>query len=166
VFERGQHGEKEVALPHDRFLGLVPLFVRLGTSVPNVAMPATSNSTISVSRCRVAKPSAKADDHCFSEDSEAASVFDAAMSRTESRRQRLRVGPVPSPRYSGERVRVRGSSNVKITHGSPRKFRDLFSVNHQEFDEMLPLNGSGKKTPHPNPLPGVPGRGDTRHSSP
>ena len=136
-----------MALPHDRFLGLVPLFVRLGTSVPNVAMPATSNSTISVSRCRVAKPSAKADDHYFSEDSEAASLFHAAMTLTESHRKRLRVGPVPSPRYAGERVRVRGSSNVKITRGRPRKFSDLFSVNHRRFDKMLPLNGSGKKTP-------------------
>ena len=65
--------------------------------------------------------------------------------RTESHRQRLRVGPVLSPRYFGARVRVRGSSDVRITGSSSQKFRDSFSVNHQEFDDLFTINGSGKR---------------------
>ena len=72
-------------------------------------------------------------------------LFCAAITRTESRSQRLRAGPVPSPRYSGERVRVRGSSNVKITCRSSRSFPDSFSENQREFDEMVTLNGSRKR---------------------
>ena len=92
--------------------------------------------------------------------SSAVSLFCGAITRTESHRQRLRAGPVPSPRYSGERVRVRGSSHIKITRGSSRKFRDSFSVKHQDFDETFTFKGRGKKTTHPHLLPELPGPGD------